>query len=242
MLARWYLSLGVLSVSIAFFRNCWLKFQWKIAKVEQSFDLVSICHVGAVWLGPSFVTFSWQEIVQRRRWQLSKPLIVANLAQVAGVQWDPNPPLMYDDWIWSIEFWSLSHANGQVGPNRFVQGVFAKIDTWRPSTSGGCRSNASSPLPSPRPPSSPLLVLTAYPAYPLNWSREKIHGYWGLVEMVCQAHPYPGAMIWNRQYHQPMHHIRSRDNWGLMGSMCNWELGYRRTLQLHWRMLPWSHA
>lgn len=162
MLARWCLLLGVLSVSIAFFRNCWLKFQWKIAKVEQSFDLVSICHVGAVWLGPSFATFSWQEIVQRRRWQLSKPLIVANLAQVAGVQWDRNLPLMYDDWIWSIEFWSLSHANGQVGPNRFVQGVFVKIDTWRPSTSGGCRSNASSPLPSPRPPSSPLLVLTDF--------------------------------------------------------------------------------
>lgn len=103
-------EMGVLSVGIAFFRNCWLKFQWKIAKVEQSFDLVSICHVRAVWLGPSFVTFSWQEIVQRRRWQLSKPLIVANLAQVAGVQWDRNPPLMYDDWIWSIEFWSLSHC------------------------------------------------------------------------------------------------------------------------------------
>ena len=157
-------------VSLSFGIVGW-SFNGKIAKVEQSFDLVSICHVGAVWLGPSFVTFSWQEIVQRRRWQLSKPLIVANLAQV------PSIDVLYDDWIWSIEFWSLSHANGQVGPKRFVQGwrfhehvnVFGRIDTWRPSTSGGCRSNASSPLPSPRPPSSPLLVLTDFGvAYPLK--------------------------------------------------------------------------
>ncbi len=129
--------------------------------------------------------------------------------------------------------------------------IFGKLDAWRPSTSGGCRSNASSPLPSPRPPSSPLLVshgsrtiwfLGSLWTDMIKGSREKIHGYWGLGEMVCQAHPYPGAMIWNRQYHRPMRHIRSRDNWGLIASMRDRELGYRRTLQLHWRMLPWSHA